>query len=252
MGEVSEVDTDLKFSIIPEWLLDADISHVAVRVYAIIARYADNQTLTAWPSRATIAERAKCTVKSVDRAIAELIQLGALGKELRNDHEGQKSSLYTLKRVKRGATKTTLGGRQKRHRGGDKNDTRTITNELEPKNYIKEFDNFWQSYPKKADKRVAEKAFIKARERATLDTILAGVVCYRDDPNRKPEFTKNPATWLNADAWQNEALAAPAPTNDWGKPLRPPAELPDARAWVKAMHAIGEHWECRAGEFGCR
>ena len=115
MGEVSEVDTDLKFSIIPEWLLDADISHVAVRVYAIIARYADNQTLTAWPSRATIAERAKCTVKSVDRAVAELIQLGALGKELRNDHEGQKSSLYTLKRVKRGATKTTLGGRQKRH-----------------------------------------------------------------------------------------------------------------------------------------
>jgi len=22
-------------------------------------------------------------------------------------------------------------------------------------------------------------------------------------------------------------------------------------AWVKTMHDIGEHWECRAGEFGC-
>jgi hypothetical protein len=98
---------------------------------------------------------------------------------------------------------------------------------------------------------VAEKAFIKARKRATLDTILAGVVCYRDDPNRKPEFTKNPATWLNADAWANDVLAAPAPLNEWGKPLRPPAELPDARAWVKTMHDIGEHWECRPGEFGC-
>jgi len=115
----AEVDSDLKFSIIPEWLLDADISHVAVRVYAIIARYADNQTLTAWPSRATIAERAKCTVKSVDRAIAELIQLGALGKELRNDNDGQKSSLYTLKRVKRGR-QNDPGGRQKRHRGATK------------------------------------------------------------------------------------------------------------------------------------
>ena len=24
------------------------------------------------------------------------------------------------------------------------------------------------------------------------------------------------------------------------------------RLWVKDMHDIGEHWECRAGEFGCR
>lgn len=131
-----QVEADLKFSIIPEWLLDSDVTHKAIRIYAVIARYADNQTLTAWPARATIASRAKCTVKSVDRAITELVEAGALSKELRRDDSGQRSSVYTLRRV-RGGDKITIGGRQKRHRGGDKNDTLTITSELEPTNSIK-------------------------------------------------------------------------------------------------------------------
>ena len=24
------------------------------------------------------------------------------------------------------------------------------------------------------------------------------------------------------------------------------------RAWVEELHDMGEHWECRAGEFGCK
>jgi hypothetical protein len=27
---------------------------------------------------------------------------------------------------------------------------------------------------------------------------------------------------------------------------------PTPRGWVSDMHDIGEHWECRAGEFGCK
>lgn len=34
--------------------------------------------------------------------------------------------------------------------------------------------------------------------------------------------------------------------------VKPPAEIPERRAWVKALHDQGEHWECRAGEFGCK
>jgi len=32
--------------------------------------------------------------------------------------------------------------------------------------------------------------------------------------------------------------------------VRRDALQPVARAWVRDMHDIGEHWECRAGEFG--
>lgn len=71
--------------------------------------------------------------------------------------------------------------------------------------YIEEsFTAFWNIYPKKADKRLGFKAFAKALSRAELDTIVAGAERYRDDPNRVKAFTKNPATWLNADAWANE------------------------------------------------
>jgi hypothetical protein len=34
--------------------------------------------------------------------------------------------------------------------------------------------------------------------------------------------------------------------------LPKPAEVPEARAWVRALHNDGEHWECKPGEFGCK
>tara|TARA_R110000868_G_scaffold282909_2_gene543208 strand:- start:5477 stop:6226 length:750 start_codon:yes stop_codon:yes gene_type:complete len=71
-----------------------------------------------------------------------------------------------------------------------------------------EFDEFWDVYPKKADKRVALKSYKKALSRVDALTIYAGAVSYRDDPNREQAYTKNASTWLNADAWDNEPLSS--------------------------------------------
>ncbi len=65
------------------------------------------------------------------------------------------------------------------------------------------FDEFWDAYPRKIDKAKALKAFKSALKRTTMETIMAGVKAYTNDPTRKPEFTKYPASWLNADAWEN-------------------------------------------------
>ncbi len=65
------------------------------------------------------------------------------------------------------------------------------------------FNEFWAVYPKTADKPAAVRAFEKAMKRVSLETLLDGARRYRDDPNRDAAFTKNPATWLNADAWDN-------------------------------------------------
>lgn len=70
----------------------------------------------------------------------------------------------------------------------------------------KGFADFWSIYPKKDDKPLAKRSFEKALNRADLETILAGAERYRNDPNREPGFTKNPSTWLNADAWENGPL----------------------------------------------
>jgi len=246
------VDTDLKFSIIPEWILISSLSHKAVRVYAVLARYADSKTLQAWPSRATIATQSGCSIRTVDAAIDELVGFGAVDKNLRVENNQYTSSMYVIRRAPRGSAKIALGGAKNDTRVVQKTTHRTRTNELEPNIYKESFESFWNIYPKKADKRVAERAFAKAVKRADAAAIIRGAESYRDDPNRKAEYTKNPATWLNADAWENDQIAAPAAVNEWGKPLKPAAELPDARAWVKAMHNLGEHWECREGEFGCK
>lgn len=68
------------------------------------------------------------------------------------------------------------------------------------------FNEFWNAYPRKLDKAKAFRAFKSALKRAKFEDILAGVIAYRNDPHRNPDYTKFPATWLNADSWENAAV----------------------------------------------
>ena len=94
-----DVTADVKFSIIPEWLLDSGCSDKAIRLYAVLARYADNDDLTAYPGRSTLAKRMGCHRATVDRAVEELMELGAITKQLRVQDGKYQSSLYTIRRV---------------------------------------------------------------------------------------------------------------------------------------------------------
>jgi len=75
-------------------------------------------------------------------------------------------------------------------------------------NFDELFSQFWQEYPRKKDKGSAYKAFKSAMKRATFEQILNGSRAYSNDPERKSEYTKFPATWLNADAWENDVAPA--------------------------------------------
>jgi hypothetical protein len=68
-----------------------------------------------------------------------------------------------------------------------------------------QFEEFWNAYPRKLDKAKAFRAFKSALTRAKFEDVLAGVLAYRNDPKRNPDFTKYPASWLNADSWENAA-----------------------------------------------
>ncbi len=68
---------------VPEWLLDADVGDCAVRLYAVLLRYG-NTTGARMPARTTLAARLhKKSVDTVDRALAELVRLGAVQVENR-------------------------------------------------------------------------------------------------------------------------------------------------------------------------
>ena len=63
---------------VPEWVLDADIGDCALRLYAVLLRYG-NTTGARMPARTTLAVRLhKKSTDTVDRALAELVHLGAV------------------------------------------------------------------------------------------------------------------------------------------------------------------------------
>jgi len=83
VGERGVLTVDDFFAPVPEWVLDAAVSDCAVRLFAVLLRY--GQTSGArMPSRATLAKRLrKGSTDTVDRAMRELVALGAVTVERR-------------------------------------------------------------------------------------------------------------------------------------------------------------------------
>lgn len=87
------------FAIVPEWLLDADVSGNAIKLYALLRRYADQDTKYAHPSRRTLAERMRFSrIQSVDPLLQQLVDAGAIEVfERRTDRGDQDSNGYLVK-----------------------------------------------------------------------------------------------------------------------------------------------------------
>jgi hypothetical protein len=94
---MTEIRSTDYFAIVPEYVLYAPISSNAVRLYAILNRFANSQG-RAWPSRKTLADLMQCSTATIDRAKDELVEIDALTVEHRTGPAGDPSSnLYTLK-----------------------------------------------------------------------------------------------------------------------------------------------------------
>jgi biotin operon repressor len=261
-----KLQPEFRFSIMPEWILHATISDKAVRLYGVLARFADNQTHEAFPSRETLAEKMGCSSKSIDRAATELVELGAITKRQRHNS----SLVYTLMMSKGVGTSVSLGvdkddqgGWTPVSRGVDTSDDLTITTELEPEELEplntqtgvnESFNEFWDVYPKHLQKGEARKAFFKAVNRlGDASVILEGARRMAADPNLPvKQFIPYPATWLNREGWEDEPFPVRegVPGVEVGLSRSPVVGEP--RAWVREMHDMGEHFECKPGEFGCR
>lgn len=68
------------------------------------------------------------------------------------------------------------------------------------------FEEFWETYPRRRDRRKAEKAYANAIKRADAATVIDGANRYALDPNRVEQFTKYAEGWLNGDGWLDEPL----------------------------------------------
>lgn len=98
-----------------------------VLVYATIARYADVTTGVAWPSRQTVAQNARCDIKTVDRSVTRLVAAGFLEKHKRKTELGE-SNLYIVHEIV--AHQETL---KPRSRGRDSNGAGVRTQTVRPR-----------------------------------------------------------------------------------------------------------------------
>src|SRR3954467_859254 len=85
------------FAIVPEWVLDADISDAALRLYAVLLRYGQTSGQR-MPSRAVLAARLRKRSKdSVDRALKELVRVGAVVVQRRRDGKLNLTNRYVVR-----------------------------------------------------------------------------------------------------------------------------------------------------------
>lgn len=202
------------------------------RARLVLLAIADHQgEIGAWPSIATLAKMVNGSERSVQRDIQELVHLGELRVEIQNApiNKQYKSNLYWVNLP--GVTNTQSGvtdlasGVTESASGVTTGGVQTLIEPLQKLTNTNAqesdlFVEFWNEYPLKKDKGAAFKAFRSALKRSKFEDILAGVIAYAHDPTRKPEFTKYPATWLNADAWENSAVLPEVKAQAEAKRLR--------------------------------
>jgi hypothetical protein len=68
------------------------------------------------------------------------------------------------------------------------------------------FEEFWRTYPRRRDKRAAERAWRAALKRKVdPDSIIRSARKFAQaNIGQDPQFIKYPATWLNAGAYEND------------------------------------------------
>lgn len=106
---VNELTAQVYWAQVPEWVLLSPVSDRAVRLYGLLARRAGAGG-TCFPSRRWLADAMRCSTASVDRALEELVDAGAVRKEPQFRDKRQTVNLYTILAMSARVTTPLLTG----------------------------------------------------------------------------------------------------------------------------------------------
>ena len=84
------------------------------------------------------------------------------------------------------------------------NNHKPITNNQE---YIDRFDIFWKQYPRKVAKPNALKSWLKIKPDDVVLKKMLDAINHQGLAGREMQFVPHPATWLNANRWEDEITA---------------------------------------------
>jgi hypothetical protein len=208
--------SDIYFAVLPETVLYADISHAAVRCYAVLRRHADKDDSTCFPGRARIAKLARMSTSHVDRAIQELVSIGALQVVHRRSPDNPKQMMTNQYRL---LTPPACEDTPLPPVGIPSPAGEEVTIAIEPESRNQKtydqlavdqaFDTFWHKYPRKVGRK---KCLQWWNRHATLnhDTILdalEGWVSYWEVAITDNRYIPHPYTWLHQERFNDPAPA---------------------------------------------
>ena len=191
---------DDQFAQIPNaWLRDSRLSLKAIGLLAQIMTHVPGWNM----SINSLASRNNVGKDQIRTAIAELEEFGYLTREQSREEGKFAETIWK-----------TSDPSDKPLSDNPTTENPTIKNTIPKEDQIKnnertisEFERFWEIYPKKTDKGAARRAFTTAIRKADVELIITKAKTYAEDPNLpQKQFIKYPASWLNAEAWNNPPL----------------------------------------------
>lgn len=237
------------FAQVPEWVLFSDVSAYAIRLYAVLRRLAEGKQRTQCPSRQDLAEAARCSVDTVDRAKAELVAIGALqvqGQCVAGTGTGP-NRYFIASDPPQAPPEPPRGGRQNRQAGGPLEPVGGGPLEPAPKSLEREqqlplrereikasstdvdlraevdlsFTAWWEAYPRRNGKRLGRAQTLaawkrmKPPERALAEVGVQNyAVAVADDLT----IAKDPHRWLRGRCWEDWLEPAVRDERGWGSP----------------------------------
>ena len=203
------------FAILPESVLFAAISSNAVRLYCILRRRADEKSNACYPSQKYLADSMFCSTRTVQRALDELIKIGAVTVEHRmiEGTDAYTSNMYYLHAtiaqggapVRKGSANMTQGSRA----GVVQNKANKQSNETNTKKKTRKRDLLfeemckglgidWENAPTGETGRVNRACGELRKINATPEEVAAAIKHYKQN-------------------WKGAKISAQAITNNWTK-----------------------------------
>lgn len=227
------------FAPVPNWLMRREeLDSDPKIVYARLSQYAGVDGY-AFPSRETLQEECGMSIQRIDRAIRKLNNVNLIATERRGKNQ---SNVYTLIKDHIWMKDARKYNKPLPKEGVIKSDKRELLNLITPykdekiieNNIIKqkindeenkqdsddlprEFDKWWEVYPRRQCRAKAFPAFVEARKHASFETLIRKAKSYarqrerivsiaigKDFNSNQDLYTRMPHTWLANHDWEED------------------------------------------------
>ncbi|WP_137771904.1 MULTISPECIES: helix-turn-helix domain-containing protein [unclassified Microbacterium] len=211
-----------------EWAYGLSLVGAEKEVLQALAHRADDNSRSTFVGRSVIASMTGRDVRTVSRAFKSLEAKGIILREERRRKDGYRDTdMMTINTSWDESQGTQCQGTQD-HLTEDQVTPDPISGDMpsdlrghsvkasskelvihdQPEvidTYEADFGRFWSAWPRKVKKPYAFRAWLKAIKRAAPEQIIDAALAYRDNPGRpEMKYIPHPASWLNADSWNDE------------------------------------------------